>query len=133
MRHVIDNKAGRKPLPAYKKKDEKLTIKLTSAQRAIVHQRAKEANVSESEYARQAIFEGVILQRVSPELMKSIHDLNNLGNDLHDLRNRALASGMRRLSGELGRAVQGIGEVLREARHQMKHERSNPQYEEEND
>ena len=65
-----DTKKGGRPKKNTLEKQQKVvSTKLSSPQYYAVKGRAKEANVSISEYVRQAVIDGKIIPRLSPEEM----------------------------------------------------------------
>lgn len=77
---------------------------------------AKEAGISDSEYARQAIVKGKVEPRISPETMGLIRRLCGMDNNLNQIARQANAAGYAQVNRECLRLTDQIGGVIKELR-----------------
>lgn len=86
----MKNKGGRPKVRASEKKKYRLpAVKLDTADYYSVLAKAREAGVSVTEYQRQCILSGYVVERVSTEHMDLYHQLAGIGNNLNQLAHRA--------------------------------------------
>lgn len=116
MKHVINNPGGRKKLPVEKLMGSPIPVRFNLRQRTRVEMKAGKANMSLSEYIREAVLHAVIRQRVTGDLMKVIRDLNNLGTNLNIIAKSVASHRMDPFGQECKDAISGVNKILHDAR-----------------
>ena len=86
----MKNKGGRPKVRAVDKKKYRLpAVKLGTADYYSVLARARDAGVSVTEYQRQCILSGAVVERVSAEHLDLYHKLAGIANNLNQLAHQA--------------------------------------------
>lgn len=102
-----DTKKGGRPKKNTLEKQQKVvSTKLSSPQYYAVKGRAKEANVSISEYVRQAVIDGKIIPRLSPEEMNLYKQLAGEARNLNQLAKLAHKEGLTNIVTKLTTLIQ---------------------------
>ena len=98
------NKGGRPRVAVTEKKKYKLPpVRLDTKNYVIVKSRARQAGLSLTEYQRQMVLHGQVVERLCPELLNLFRQLAGMGNNMNQLAHKANAYGYYR-DAELYRA-----------------------------
>ena len=84
---------GRPTKIGSEKKSYRVNIKMSTEEYYLLKARVSEAGISLSQYAREAISNSVIKQRISPEIVDHIRKLCGMANNLNQIARRANAAG----------------------------------------
>ncbi len=95
---------------------KQLNLRLRSEEYNTLRERATESGLSVSEYARQAITNGKVEPRITPETMALVRRLCGMDNNLNQLARQANAAGFTQVNRECLRLTNQIGEVINELR-----------------
>jgi len=83
-------KGGRPRVATIDKKRYKLPpVRLGTKHYVMVKSQAKQAGLSLTEYQRQKLLQGYVVERVSPEQMELYHQLAGIGNNQNQLAHQA--------------------------------------------
>ncbi|MFR9518718.1 MAG: plasmid mobilization relaxosome protein MobC [Rikenellaceae bacterium] len=110
------NRGGRPTVEEAKRRSYSVNIRVNSQELAMLRLSAKEAGVSDSEYARQAIVKGKVEPRISPETMGLIRRLCGMDNNLNQIARQANAAGYTPVHRECLRLTDQIGSVIKDLR-----------------
>ncbi|MFR9525801.1 MAG: plasmid mobilization relaxosome protein MobC [Rikenellaceae bacterium] len=110
------NRGGRPTIEESKRRSYTVNIRFNSQELAMLRLSAKEAGISDSEYARQAILKGKVEPRISPETMGLVRRLCGMDNNLNQIARRANAAGYAPVNRECLRLTEQIGGVIKELR-----------------
>ncbi|MFI3306541.1 MAG: plasmid mobilization relaxosome protein MobC [Rikenellaceae bacterium] len=110
------NKGGRPTIEESKRRSYTVNIRLNSQELMMLRLSAKEAGISDSEYARQAITRGKVEPRISPETMGLIRRLCGMDNNINQIARQANAAGYAPVNRECLRLTEQIGSVIKELR-----------------
>lgn len=83
-------KGGRPRMAVTEKKKYKLPpVRLDTKNYVIVKNRAKQAGLSLTEYQRQMVLHGRVVERLSPEMVNLFRQLAGMGNNMNQLARQA--------------------------------------------
>ena len=116
-RHIINNKGGRPRVPAYEKMSIDLHVRISPKLDAIIDINAETANKTRLKYIRETLEKGTVKQIVSPEFIKLLHDLSNLGNNVKDIRDYLRRHGYFPQSEKCDSILEDLGQLLAYGRH----------------
>lgn len=116
-KHIINNKGGRPRKPAYEKLSVPLHLRISPQLDAIIDINAETANKTRLKYIRETLEKGTVRQTVSPEFIKLLHDLSNLGNNVKDIRDSLRRYGCTQQAGKCDSILDGLSRVLATGRH----------------
>ena len=88
-----NKKNGRPKIEAIRQKSRIVSTRLTADELILVTQRAEQAGVKLSRYAREMLLKGKIVQRITPEDAKTLRLLANEANNINQLAHKANAEG----------------------------------------
>ncbi len=110
------NKGGRPTIDESQKRTHAINIRLNFRELVVLKMCAKEAGISYSEYARQAITNGRVEPRITPETMELIRRLCGMDNNLNQIAHRANAAGYAMVHQENIRLAERIDNLITELR-----------------
>lgn len=116
-KHIINNKGGRPRKPAYEKLSVPLHLRISPQLDAIIDINAETANKTRLKYIRETLEKGTVRQAVSPELIKLLHDLSNLGNNVKDIRDYLRRHGYFPQSEKCDSILEELSQMLAYGRH----------------
>lgn len=116
-RHIINNKGGRPRVPAYEKMSIDLHVKISPKLDAIIDINAEKTNRTRLVYIREVLEKGTVKQIVSPEFIKLLHDLSNLGNNVKDIRDYLRRHGYSPQSEKCDFILEELSQMLAYGRH----------------
>ena len=70
-------------------------VKVNTEEFFAIKEKAKAAGVTLTEFIRQSVLSGGVIEKVTPEQMKLIRDLAGMGNNVNQLARQANAAGYR--------------------------------------
>ena len=94
-----NKKNGRPKIEAIRQKSRIVSTRLTADELILVTQRAEQAGVKLSRYAREMLLKGKIVQRITPEDAKTLRLLANEANNINQLARKGADDESKRLSG----------------------------------
>ncbi|MFR9547091.1 MAG: plasmid mobilization relaxosome protein MobC [Rikenellaceae bacterium] len=112
----MKNKGGRPTVEESQKRTHAINIRLNLQELTFLRLGAKSAGISDSEYARQAITNGRIEPRITPEMMELIRRLCGMDNNLNQIARQANAAGYAMVHHENIRLADRIDNLLTELR-----------------
>lgn len=108
------NKGGRPKLDAIQKKRYKLPpVRLCTAEYYTVVARAKQSGLSMTEYARQCIVNGYVVERISPEHIELYHKLAGIANNMNQLAHQANTFGYLADAAVYGLNAQNVSQIIK--------------------
>ncbi|MFR9524556.1 MAG: plasmid mobilization relaxosome protein MobC [Rikenellaceae bacterium] len=110
------NKGGRPTVEESQKRTHAINIRLNLQELVMLEKSAKSAGISNSEYARQAITNGKVEPRITPERMEIIRKLCGMDNNINQLARQANSAGYTLVHRECLRLTDQIGEIINELR-----------------
>ncbi len=110
------NRGGRPTVEESKRRSYTVNIRVNSQELMMLRLSAKEAGISDSEYARQAITKGKVEPRITPETMSLVRRLCGMDNNLNQIARQANTAGYRDVNRECLRLAAQIGSVINELR-----------------
>lgn len=120
MKHIIKNPGGRPRKSTALSYRNSKTVKFTDGQMIHLSHRAEQAGMTVAEFIRYSALHNVIKARISPEIMKSIGDLNRLGNNLNQLLKESRKYGIQPLVAACLVAIEGINTIVKKCRSLIK-------------
>ena len=87
------NKGGRPRKLADEKMNYKVTVKMSTVEYYTLKSKAKDADVSLSEFIRNSIMNTLVVQRLTPEMHSEIRKLSGMANNLNQIARKANAVG----------------------------------------
>ena len=112
-----ENKGGRPIKVASQKKGYLIGVKMDTQEYYTLKAKAQEAGISISECIRQSVMEGVIKQRIEPEMLVLIRRLCGMANNLNQIAHKANAQGYESVSQENLRLAGQIRQLVNSVRH----------------
>jgi len=106
------NKGGRPRKGLAEKLKYRVVVKLRTEDYYNLKARAREAGISATEFARQAIVSGRVVARLTPEQVTNIRTLCGMGNNLNQIAKKANATGYVAARPEYLFLAQKIDELL---------------------
>jgi len=103
---------GRPAKNSIEKMQRVVSTKLTRPYFYAIQKRADDAGISISEYVRQAVLNGQITPRISPQDADTLRKLSGKANNLNQLARQANASGFTRVATELLTLKTQITEII---------------------
>lgn len=88
---VYFNKGGRPRKLAGEKMSYKVTVKMSTVEYYALKSKAKDAEVSLSEFVRSSIMHTSVIQRLTPEMHSEIRKLSGMANNLNQIAKKANA------------------------------------------
>jgi len=104
-----------------KKKYVMPPVRMQTKDYYLVKARAKQAGVSLTEYQRQCILQGYVLERLSPEMLDLYHQLAGIGNNLNQLAHQANALGYEHDRDIFHNCAMQVAELIRHILYGSKH------------
>jgi len=101
MQSTSSKTGGRPAKNSIEKKQRVVSTKLTKPYFYAIQKRAADAGISLSEYVRQAVVNGQIVQRISRQDADTLRKLAGEANNLNQIARQANISGFSLVSGEL--------------------------------
>lgn len=116
-KHIINNKGGRPKKAAYEKLSVPLHLRISPKLDALIDINAETAGKTRLKYIRELLEKGTVRQTVSPEFIKLLHDLSNLGNNVKDIRDYLRRHGYFPQSEKCDSILEELSQVLAYGRH----------------
>ena len=116
-KHIINNKGGRPKKAAYEKLSVPLHLRISPKLDALIDINAETAGKTRLKYIRELLEKGTVRQTVSPEFIKFLHDLSNLGNNVKDIRDYLRRHGYFPQSEKCDSILEELSQVLAYGRH----------------
>ena len=118
-------KGGRPKKNILEKQQKVVSTKLSSPQFYVVKGRAKEANVSMSEYIRQAVISSKIVPRLSPEEMNLYKQLAGEARNLNQITKLAHAQGVKSIAEKITTLIQLLVFIMKKLSDDWKNNKRN--------
>ena len=112
MQTVSTKTGGRPTKNSIEKKQRVVSTKLTRPYFYAIQKRAEDAGISLSEYVRQAVVCGQIVQRISRQDADTLRKLAGEANNLNQLARQANTSGFALIAGEMLALKSQITEII---------------------
>ncbi|MFR9542559.1 MAG: plasmid mobilization relaxosome protein MobC [Rikenellaceae bacterium] len=112
----VRNKGGRPTVEESQKRTHAINIRLNLQELVMLEMSAKSAGISNSEYARQAITNGKVEPRITPERMELIRKLCGMDNNINQIARQANSVGYVHIHRECLKLTDQIGEIINELR-----------------
>ncbi|MFR9535046.1 MAG: plasmid mobilization relaxosome protein MobC [Rikenellaceae bacterium] len=112
----VRNKGGRPTVEESQKRIHAINIRLNLQELVLLEQSAKSAGISNSEYARQAITNGKVEPRITPERMELIRKLCGMDNNINQLARQANTVGYVHVHRECLRLTDQMSDIINELR-----------------
>ena len=106
------NKGGRPTKGAAEKKKYRITVKLTTEDYYTLKGKAKNAGISMSEFVREVLEKGNVIERLTVEQADFIRKLCSMANNLNQLTHRANAEGFHTIAPFHKIIISKIDEIL---------------------
>ena len=116
-KRIINNKGGRPKKAAYEKLSVPLHLRISPKLDALIDINAETAGKTRLKYIRELLEKGTVRQTVSPEFIKLLHDLSNLGNNVKDIRDYLRRHGYFPQSEKCDSILEELSQVLAYGRH----------------
>lgn len=115
-KNVINNPSGRKRLSEDEKYLPPISVRFTAKQMKRIERKAKKQGATISEYIRESSMKCIVRARVTKELMKEVHDLNNFGNNIHAIAKAAIKGGLNDIADECRVILNEVNSVIHKCR-----------------
>ena len=112
MQTTSTKTGGRPAKNSIEKKQRVVSTKLTRPYFYAIQKRAEDAGISLSEYVRQAVVCGQIVQRISRQDADTLRKLAGEANNLNQLARQANTSGFALIAGEMLALKSQITEII---------------------
>jgi len=107
---TIKNKGGRPELKI--KRDTSINVRLTSLERILIEGKAKQAQLSPTDWFRKAAKKAKVHPRITPEDMKLLHVLAGMANNLNQLVKLSHTYGLLRFASDCQELIAKINAVF---------------------
>ena len=107
---TIKNKGGRPELKI--KRDTSINVRLTSLERILIEGKAKQAQLSPTDWFRKAAKRAKVHPRITPEDMKVLHILAGMANNLNQLTKLSHTYGLARFRNDCQELIAKINTVF---------------------
>ncbi len=110
------NRGGRPTMEESQKRSQSLKIRVSLQELTQFKLSAKRAGIGVSEYIRQAVINGKVEPRITPEVLRLIRSLCGMDNNLNQLARKANAAGYTIAHQECMRLADRINSLLTQLR-----------------
>ena len=107
---TIKNKGGRPELKI--KRDTSINVRLTSLERILIEGKAKQAQLSPTDWFRKAAKIAKVHARITPEDMKVLHILAGMANNLNQLTKLSHVYGLLRFRNDCQELIAKINRIF---------------------
>ncbi len=107
---TIKNKGGRPELKI--KRDTSINVRLTSLERMLIEGKAKQAQLSPTDWFRKAAKQAKVHPRITPEDMKVLHILAGMANNLNQLTKLSHTYGILRFQNDCQELIAKINGIF---------------------
>jgi hypothetical protein len=108
------NKNGRPTKSAAEKKSYKVNLKMATEEYYLLKSKARLANITLSEFIRQAIEKSEVRQRLSPEHLQYIRQLSGMANNINQIARQANAAGYSEAAKEWEKKIELLDNVVKQ-------------------
>lgn len=119
-KNVINNKGGRPKKPAHEKLSVHLCLRISPQLDALIDIKVAESKGrlrDRNAYIREALEKSTVKQIATPEFIKLLHDLSNLGNNVKDIRDSIRRYGYTQQAEKCDFILDELSKVLATGRH----------------
>lgn len=107
---TMKNKGGRPELKI--KRDTSINVRLTSLERMLIEGKAKQAQLSPTDWFRKAAKRAKVHPRITPEDMKVLHILAGMANNLNQLTKMSHTYGLLRFRNDCQELIAKINVIF---------------------
>ncbi len=107
---TIKNKGGRPELKI--KRNTSINVRLTSLERVLIEGKARQAQLSPTDWFRKAAKKAKVHPRITPEDMKVLHILAGMANNLNQLTKLSHTYGLLRFAKDCQELIERINGIF---------------------